>query len=96
MQVSFRSGREFDDIKSVLQNLDFESNFNARIVDITDIPAGDFDFRHGLGAAPSGRIIISQIGGGIVTDQQRLADDKSFYMNNSSGTISLLRIIALR
>jgi len=96
MQPVLREGSEFEDLKSVLQNLDFESNFNAKKVRLDNIPNGDFKFPHGLNTAPSGRIIIKQISGGVVTDSETPWDDKYIYMNNAGTTIKSLIMIVLR
>lgn len=96
MIPSVRKGKELQDIETAFRKLDFFSNFNCNTVTLKDIGPGNFSFPHGLKATPSGRIIIQQIGGGLIVDAGRGWDDKYVYMHNDGGIISKLKIIILR
>lgn len=85
-----------DDIKTVLQNLDFQSNFYCSIVTIENIAANaEFSLGHNLGKTPSLRIIAKQTDGGYITDGQKPWDSSKIYLKNNGTAIRSLTVIIL-
>lgn len=97
MILVLREGREFEDIKAVLQNLDFQSNFSAEIKTITDIPAdSEFSIPHGLKKTPSMRLIVRQTDGGYITDGATQWTGSEIYLYNNGTEIRELKVLILR
>lgn len=92
-----RKDRELEDIKTVLQNLDFESNFTSEIKTVTDIPANaEFSVPHGLKKTPNFRIILRQTDGGHITDGTTQWNETNIYLKNNGALIRELKVLILR
>ena len=97
MIVVLGEGREFEDIKAVLENLDFQSNFASRIVTVKDIPAtSEFSIPHGLKKTPTMRIIVRQTDGGYITDGATQWNESNIYLYNNGTAIRELTVLILR
>jgi hypothetical protein len=92
-----REGREFEDLKLVLENIDFESNFSSEIKTLSDIKANsEFVIPHGLKTTPSSRIILRQTDGGYITDGTTEWTGRNIYLYNNGSHIRELKILILR
>jgi len=90
----FRDGFEINELKTVLENLDFESNFSSIIRIVDNIPANSqFSVVHGLKKVPSYRIILRQTDGGHVYDGAEWNDREIFLYNNGSAIRRLIVLI---
>ena len=80
----------------VMKALSFKSNFDGLIVEDVVIPANSFiRISHLLGVKPKWRIILRQVGNGVITDIPSEWDDKviSLY-NNGAVEVTLTVFIA--
>lgn len=87
---SFTEENKLEQLNTGLSKLSHSDNMEGTIVELTNIPAGDFSMPHGLKNVPKYRIILRQIGGGFITDQEKDWTGNTVYLNNASGTISRL------
>lgn len=88
---------EDEDLKAVLENLDFESNFSSEIKIAKEIPAGaEFSIPHGLKKTPTARIILRQTDGGYITDGTTQWTESAIHLKNNGAAIRELKVLILR
>lgn len=82
-------GRSFagliDTLRVVMKNITFTDNFKSQLIEI-EIPAGEErSYSHYLNFAVQERIIVSQVGNGIITDviNPDKWNDKIFTLKNN-------------
>ena len=68
-------------------------DFKSQTITLKDVPAGDFTVGHSLGKIPEFKMILKQIGGGYITDQNKNNTDKLMFLNNSGSIITELKIL---
>lgn len=68
-------------------------DLSNKIITLRNIASGDFNAPHELQKIPSYRIVIKQIGGGYITDQDKNNTDKLMFLNNSGNIIKELILI---
>jgi len=68
------------------------SDINGDMIVLKDIPSGDFHFAHGLKRIPIYKLILRQVGGGLVLDQSKSNTDGLMFLHNGGSIINELII----
>lgn len=84
-----------DDLNNVLPELDFEANFNGRIMSLSVPATTTVKVQHLLAMVPKYRIILRNSAGVILSDTDELWTSNHFYIRNNGAVATNVTVLLL-